>query len=142
MFFVFFFKQKTAYEMRISDGVQTCALPISLGAIPPRCSRSRWPRQWPAPSGRSPWSRRSAACEPGVDGGPPGQDADDPPPAVAGSPTTLPALRRQGLLPQLLRGEGAVPDLQLPAAPRGGSRDRGGIGSAPGGDRVWRDGES
>src|SRR3546814_7929747 len=24
----FFFKQKTAYEMRISDGVQTCALPI------------------------------------------------------------------------------------------------------------------
>src|SRR3546814_4353487 len=23
-----FFKQKTAYEMRISDGVQTCALPI------------------------------------------------------------------------------------------------------------------
>src|SRR3546814_1194946 len=25
----FFFKQKTAYEMRISDGVQTCALPIS-----------------------------------------------------------------------------------------------------------------
>src|SRR3546814_1038157 len=29
--FFFFFKQKTAYEMRISDGVQTCALPISLG---------------------------------------------------------------------------------------------------------------
>src|SRR3546814_9461132 len=26
---LFFFKQKTAYEMRISDGVQTCALPIS-----------------------------------------------------------------------------------------------------------------
>src|SRR3546814_3501620 len=25
----FFFKQKTAYEMRISAGVQTCALPIS-----------------------------------------------------------------------------------------------------------------
>src|SRR3546814_5820056 len=25
----FFFKQKTAYEVRISDGVQTCALPIS-----------------------------------------------------------------------------------------------------------------
>src|SRR3546814_19518293 len=24
-----FFKQKTAYDMRISDGVQTCALPIS-----------------------------------------------------------------------------------------------------------------
>src|SRR3546814_9088701 len=24
----FFFKQKTAYELRISDGVQTCALPI------------------------------------------------------------------------------------------------------------------
>src|SRR3546814_3455085 len=24
----FFFKKKTAYEMRISDGVQTCALPI------------------------------------------------------------------------------------------------------------------
>src|SRR3546814_12526510 len=27
--FFFFFKQNTAYEMRISDGVQTCALPIS-----------------------------------------------------------------------------------------------------------------
>src|SRR3546814_14101454 len=27
--FFFFFKQKTEYEMRISDGVQTCALPIS-----------------------------------------------------------------------------------------------------------------
>src|SRR3546814_3284107 len=27
----FFFKQKTAYEMRISDGVQTCALPICRG---------------------------------------------------------------------------------------------------------------
>src|SRR3546814_18718064 len=26
---LFFFKQKTAYEMRISDGVQTCALPIT-----------------------------------------------------------------------------------------------------------------
>src|SRR3546814_954482 len=26
--YIFFFKQKTAYEMRISDGVQTCALPI------------------------------------------------------------------------------------------------------------------
>src|SRR3546814_6637867 len=26
----FLFKQKTAYEMRISDGVQTCALPISF----------------------------------------------------------------------------------------------------------------
>src|SRR3546814_4722142 len=32
----FFFKQKTAYEMRISDGVQTCALPISMPAF--RCS--------------------------------------------------------------------------------------------------------
>src|SRR3546814_1023898 len=34
---VVFVKQKTAYEMRISDGVQTCALPIlpirRLGAI-------------------------------------------------------------------------------------------------------------
>src|SRR3546814_6100665 len=27
---LFFFKQKTAYEMRISDWVQTCALPILL----------------------------------------------------------------------------------------------------------------
>src|SRR3546814_1916289 len=27
-FFIFFFKQKTAYEMRISDWIQTCALPI------------------------------------------------------------------------------------------------------------------
>src|SRR3546814_3741619 len=29
MLYFFFFKQKTAYEMRISAGVQTCALPIS-----------------------------------------------------------------------------------------------------------------
>src|SRR3546814_4097967 len=29
MFIFFFFKQKTAYEMRISDWIQTCALPIS-----------------------------------------------------------------------------------------------------------------
>src|SRR3546814_1425088 len=29
--FFFFFKQKTAYEMRISDWSQTCALPIYLG---------------------------------------------------------------------------------------------------------------
>src|SRR3546814_6933318 len=29
LFVVFFFKQKTAYEMRISDWIQTCALPIS-----------------------------------------------------------------------------------------------------------------
>src|SRR3546814_7859179 len=28
VFVFFFFKQKTAYEMRISDWVQTCALPI------------------------------------------------------------------------------------------------------------------
>src|SRR3546814_5051655 len=28
LFFFFFFKQKTAYEMRISDWIQTCALPI------------------------------------------------------------------------------------------------------------------
>src|SRR3546814_2161096 len=28
LFFRFFFKQKTAYEMRISDWVQTCAHPI------------------------------------------------------------------------------------------------------------------
>src|SRR6059058_4721919 len=27
---VFFFKQKTAYEMSLRDGVQTCALPICL----------------------------------------------------------------------------------------------------------------
>src|SRR3546814_3342051 len=31
--FVFFFKQKTAYEMRISDWIQTCALPIWFVAI-------------------------------------------------------------------------------------------------------------
>src|SRR3546814_9244657 len=30
LFVFFFFKQKTAYEMRISDGVQTCALPICI----------------------------------------------------------------------------------------------------------------
>src|SRR3546814_15630140 len=29
LFLFFFFKQKTAYEMRISDWSQTCALPIS-----------------------------------------------------------------------------------------------------------------
>src|SRR3546814_8964274 len=28
---LFFFKQKTAYDMRISDWSSTCALPISLG---------------------------------------------------------------------------------------------------------------
>src|SRR3546814_2165921 len=28
---IFFFKQKTAYEMRISDWSQTCALPIYIG---------------------------------------------------------------------------------------------------------------
>src|SRR3546814_4987472 len=28
--FIFFFKQKTAYEMLISDWIQTCALPILL----------------------------------------------------------------------------------------------------------------
>src|SRR3546814_7119130 len=30
---LFFFKQKTAYEMRISDWSQTCALPILGGAL-------------------------------------------------------------------------------------------------------------
>src|SRR3546814_788169 len=46
--FFFFFKQKTAYEMRISDGVQTCALPIwgiwpvrtTILTGPPRSGRS------------------------------------------------------------------------------------------------------
>src|SRR3546814_11107088 len=40
----FFFKQKTAYEMRISDGVQTCALPnCAAGPAPParRATKSR-----------------------------------------------------------------------------------------------------
>src|SRR3546814_6530865 len=32
MLLFFFFKQKTAYEMRISDWSQTCALPISITA--------------------------------------------------------------------------------------------------------------
>src|SRR3546814_7823519 len=32
--YFFFFKQKTAYDMRISDGVQTCALPILDGLGP------------------------------------------------------------------------------------------------------------
>src|SRR3546814_14386442 len=31
--FLFFFKQKTAYEMRISDGVHTCALPICRNLV-------------------------------------------------------------------------------------------------------------
>src|SRR3546814_13276667 len=30
---IFFFKQKTAYEMRISDWSQTCALPIFCGRV-------------------------------------------------------------------------------------------------------------
>src|SRR3546814_819673 len=30
--YFFFFKQKTAYDLRISDGVQTCALPILLAS--------------------------------------------------------------------------------------------------------------
>src|SRR3546814_12591145 len=33
--YIVFFKQKTAYEMRISDGVQTCALPISCTSFFP-----------------------------------------------------------------------------------------------------------
>src|SRR5881397_4308696 len=37
VFFFFFFKQKTAYEMLNVTGVQTCALPIS------RCSGSPFP---------------------------------------------------------------------------------------------------
>src|SRR3546814_8310073 len=44
--FVFFFKQKTAYEMRISDGVQTCALPIcdvvALADAPGRWRIAGW----------------------------------------------------------------------------------------------------
>src|SRR3546814_3766176 len=28
---IYFFKQKTAYEVRISEWIQTCALPISCG---------------------------------------------------------------------------------------------------------------
>src|SRR3546814_3154913 len=31
--FIFFFKQKTAYEMRISDWSSTCALPIYLDRV-------------------------------------------------------------------------------------------------------------
>src|SRR3546814_9706727 len=38
----FFFKQKTAYEMRISDGVQTCALPVFALADHP-CQRHAGP---------------------------------------------------------------------------------------------------
>src|SRR3546814_9023416 len=41
-FLVFFFKQKTAYEMRISDGVQTCALPICGPRPAPSPGRSSW----------------------------------------------------------------------------------------------------
>ncbi len=35
---IFFFKQKTAYEMEMRTGVQTCALPISRRAIIPDVS--------------------------------------------------------------------------------------------------------
>src|SRR3546814_4516881 len=45
-----FFKQKTAYEMRISDGVQTCALPI-LGDFPSVAGREL-PRGTRDPSAR------------------------------------------------------------------------------------------
>src|SRR3546814_2511346 len=38
LIFIFFFKQKTAYEMRISDWIQTCALPILKVAL--RAGRS------------------------------------------------------------------------------------------------------
>src|SRR3546814_6549256 len=38
-YFFFFFKQKTAYEMRISDWSSDCALPISS---PPLVSARRW----------------------------------------------------------------------------------------------------
>src|SRR3546814_7171944 len=39
----FFFKQKTAYEVRISDWIQTCALPISFGLTTLSQGRSRHP---------------------------------------------------------------------------------------------------
>src|SRR3546814_626789 len=40
-FRVFFFKQKTAYEMRISDWSSTCALPICHRARPGHAKRNR-----------------------------------------------------------------------------------------------------
>src|SRR3546814_3736120 len=50
LFFIFFFKQKTAYVLRISDWVQTCALPISRTAskrlqarVPTRASEPQGP---------------------------------------------------------------------------------------------------
>src|SRR5206468_6149934 len=44
-FFFFFFKQKTAYEILIVTGVQTCALPISVELISDRHHRARGPLQ-------------------------------------------------------------------------------------------------
>src|SRR3989441_3794896 len=50
MFFFFFFKQKTAYEIKLVTGVQTCALPISLldrfcGTDGRECDRAGWPNR-------------------------------------------------------------------------------------------------
>src|SRR3546814_3784082 len=71
---VFFFKQKTAYEMRISNWVQTCALPIYLregwhgsghGDAPKEsCSASRSA------------STRPDSCRARMNGGPPSRSEE------------------------------------------------------------------
>src|SRR2546425_2254164 len=81
MFFFFFFKQKTAYEIKLVTGVQTCALPISLldrfcGTDGRECDRAGWPnrsrrgielrrRRTPPRRGRGrPTTRRGCASGP------------------------------------------------------------------------------
>src|SRR3546814_1619605 len=54
MLFFFFFKQKTAYEMRINDWIQTCALPIWRS--------THWPR--PPGATRKPARRRPPSAQP------------------------------------------------------------------------------
>src|SRR3546814_6319756 len=44
--FVCFFKQKTAYQVRISDWIQTCALPIFLGGALAPVHDNRCPHLW------------------------------------------------------------------------------------------------
>src|SRR3546814_9525861 len=58
----FFFKQKTAYELRISAGVQTCALPIS-----PRAATTTSASAWSATcrTGPRPADARCPAGTPG-----------------------------------------------------------------------------
>src|SRR3546814_8401309 len=61
--FCFFFKQKTEYEMRISDWVQTCALPIWIEAREKRLQQVDGQLARDLEQGRQQWQagRRQAA---------------------------------------------------------------------------------